>query len=245
MLCVCFVTKCSTSRSNSTYHKVSCLGQTQTSMHPCAVINKNADDRHRAFKNAQKTIGGIVMEYYMTKKAEMTSDWKKACKECSWMHLPASCALTGSRDAAELYTTAQLANSRRPSPGENCQTVGSKKSVAYLLSPSLASGNHLIRLIRAQHFLSEWGVSARKPLARFPSAIQYLRVRNDRCGREKAAVHFSTGLPAPTLWAKNTLSQKSSSDPRSQPASPAGLAVSWMDSRKDSEGGINTRGAHP
>ena len=58
MLCACFVTKCSTSRANIKYRKASCPGPTHSRNAP----NKNDDDRHSAFKNAQKTMGGILSE---------------------------------------------------------------------------------------------------------------------------------------------------------------------------------------
>ena len=38
------------------------LGQIKAGIHPFIVINKKDDDRRGVFKNAQKTIGGIIRE---------------------------------------------------------------------------------------------------------------------------------------------------------------------------------------
>ena len=53
---------CSTTRAAAHILGRPVLGQIKAGIHPCIVINKKDDDRRGAFKNAQKTIGGIMRE---------------------------------------------------------------------------------------------------------------------------------------------------------------------------------------
>ena len=50
---------CSTTRAAAHILGRPVLGQIKAGIHPCIVIIKKDDDRRGAFKNAQKTIGGI------------------------------------------------------------------------------------------------------------------------------------------------------------------------------------------